>query len=82
MASCKKEFIYYFLNKSERLLKKNNIGDIKRQSKTGRIILCSSKTKQLTNSMRNKLCTIIITYMEDHNIVTLGNNIRKMEFNF
>lgn len=33
-----------------------SIGDLLQQSKTGRIILCSCKTKELTGSMRNKLC--------------------------
>jgi len=63
-----------------------SLDDLLQQSKTGRIILCGSKTKELSGSMRNKLCNIIITYMEDHNIVYVSNiiivNICNLQFAF
>ncbi|XP_071578554.1 uncharacterized protein [Temnothorax nylanderi] len=54
-----------------------SIEDLLQRSKTGRIILCGPKNKELTGSMRNKLCNIIITYMQDNNIV-MTNEIAKV----
>ncbi|XP_024877167.1 uncharacterized protein LOC112458019 isoform X4 [Temnothorax curvispinosus] len=53
-----------------------SIEDLLQRSKTGRVILCGSKIKELTGSMRNKLCNIIITYMQDNNLV-MTNEIAK-----
>jgi len=46
-----------------------SIDDLLQQLKTDRIILYGFKIKELNGLMRNKLCNIIIIYMEDHNIV-------------
>lgn len=48
------------------------ITDLLQRSKVGKIILQAFKTnKELSGSMRNKLCNIIIGYIEDNNIVCL-----------
>lgn len=46
-----------------------SINDLLEKSQTGRIILQVSKSKELNGSMRNKLCNIIVGYMEDNNIM-------------
>jgi len=52
-----------------------SINDLLQRSQTGRIILQVSKTKELNNSMRNKLCNIIVGYLEDNNITYASNII-------
>ncbi|XP_067208165.1 uncharacterized protein [Linepithema humile] len=51
-----------------------SINDLLEKSQTGRIILQVSKSKELNGSMRNKLCNIIVGYMEDNNII-MSNKI-------
>lgn len=45
------------------------ITDLLQQSKTGKIIIQYAQNKELTTALRNKLCNIIITYMEDNDIM-------------